>query len=412
MSCTKIYDSSIQYTEHAGVVTMVKLQLKNLGFIVSFCIACFQVQGLDISKVSSSFTHKVFKYFYCIKRLSKTIRSITHLEKSYQKKAAYDLLQREAEFSHQDIVYMIQHIGLHQSLQTIHDMWKTMLSFRKLHDRYFFDEFTKGLLIIYKSFFSHVHSSYNHPKAVDRILALIDEAMIVDALIRLEYLDFLTQQVDEIRYSNKDILTTSCVYKPSIKISFVDAIARRYYLIERLYESIMHLKHIQRHCINYEILASMLPLFSHERIICCIQDICSTHSLDHLFFLWDELCDYKYIDDQEFAHDIAILTFIITKHICMILGQEQDKVPDIFYTAYQYIESMPLEQLLQAIDTLSTELVLIIERYELNEPISWKQWFSKYWWAPPLIITTVGIKLALILKILYKQSNFKSILRY
>lgn len=396
----------------------LKIRVVQLFYSISLggCLFFSQLSSFDPTKVPSSFTQKVFKYFYCIKRLSRTIQCITHIDKVYQQDAAQALLQKQTEFNHKDIIQMIQKIGSHQSLQEIASMWKTVTSYRRLNDQYFFDEFTKSLLMVYKSFFSKASTSLRlTPKVVDALLLVIDEALKADEIGRLEYLDLITEHISYFTQVPKDLKDITCkIYRPTLKISLIDAVTQRHYIIKRLNESIIYLKYIAQHihCSKgYEQLESILPLFNHERILVCMQNICATHSLDQLFFLWDELCAYKYIDDQEFTQDVVILTFVLVRHMYTILEQEPDKVNNLFYSAYQYIESLPLEQLLQAIDSLGTELLLIIERYELNENISWKQWLSKYWWAPPLIITTIGIKLALIFKIVYSsvKSNLPSL---
>lgn len=67
-------------------------------------------------------------------------------------------------------------------------------------------------------------------------------------------------------------------------------------------------------------------------------------------------------------------------------------------TAYQTIDSLPVEEMLSAIDVMANEIPSIIQQYEFNSQLTWKQWLKKYWWTPPVIIVRLILKVLLALK--------------
>jgi hypothetical protein len=62
---------------------------------------------------------------------------------------------------------------------------------------------------------------------------------------------------------------------------------------------------------------------------------------------------------------------------------------------YSTIATLPIPEMLNSLDSLVEDLIEIIEKYELDTAMSWTQWFKKYWWVPPVIISSLVINFLL-----------------
>ena len=74
----------------------------------------------------------------------------------------------------------------------------------------------------------------------------------------------------------------------------------------------------------------------------------------------------------------------------------KNDVVDTITRVYEKLETIPHDQIIEAIELLTAELPPFLEQYEFNTNIPWKQWLTKYWWVPPLGVAIFGIRIAMI----------------
>lgn len=55
---------------------------------------------------------------------------------------------------------------------------------------------------------------------------------------------------------------------------------------------------------------------------------------------------------------------------------------------YFAIQNLPILQLLATLDDLVIQVKDILQVYELNGTLTWKQWLSRYWWTSPVVLFT------------------------
>jgi hypothetical protein len=139
--------------------------------------------------------------------------------------------------------------------------------------------------------------------------------------------------------------------------------------------------------------------FTNLDIIKCQMNIIETKSVIPLIQLWHKentLMLFK--KDELFLREFLILVYKASGEMMVnsLTHEENEHMRDIIsqiLTVYQKIDSLPLEEILNAIDVLADEMPYLLEKYELTSSMTWKNWFAKYWWAPPLILGTIAFKI-------------------
>jgi hypothetical protein len=91
--------------------------------------------------------------------------------------------------------------------------------------------------------------------------------------------------------------------------------------------------------------------------------------------------------------------------ICTVYGELLRKVPvknamnkaliNNITALYAKISELPIVELLALLDTISTQIVEILNSYEQNAGTTFQQWIYKFWWIPPTIIGSIIIKILL-----------------
>jgi hypothetical protein len=125
-----------------------------------------------------------------------------------------------------------------------------------------------------------------------------------------------------------------------------------------------------------------------------------TASLKPLLMLLKEVKNYRLLQDNLFFHEFFLLIFVVHKQI---LFHECEESPHALkhITLENIIEisnkinQLPIAEVLNAIDMLVTELPPFLEKYEFNSKLTWKIWFKKYWWVPPIFGAWFGLKILL-----------------
>ena len=143
--------------------------------------------------------------------------------------------------------------------------------------------------------------------------------------------------------------------------------------------------------------------FKHKAINHCIDQMASVNSLEPLLKLAQEFGRFKFIQDEQFNKEFLLLVFGAYKNLLTHNAEHKNiqlkkSTLALITQLYQNLDSLPLEQILDTIDLLSEELPQILENYDIQTDMNWKQWLKKNWWVPPVVVATLGIKVFLIFK--------------
>lgn len=144
-------------------------------------------------------------------------------------------------------------------------------------------------------------------------------------------------------------------------------------------------------------------VFFHHTMRSCVQKMIQTSTLKPLLMLLQEVRKYHLLQDSQFFHEFFLLIFIVHKQILFHECKESShSLKKTTFTTIleisEKINQLPIAELLNAIDMLVTELPPFLEKYEFHSKITWKNWFKKYWWVPPIFGAWFGLKILLSLQ--------------
>ncbi len=153
---------------------------------------------------------------------------------------------------------------------------------------------------------------------------------------------------------------------------------------------IIHTDHIQIDSIQ----------FFNSTIKTCIQEMLNHHSLNPLLIVLKKATYYQhaYKYDQQFFRELFLLAFTIYKQIlfhecsCNNYSPKAITLNDILIISDK-INQLPIAEILNTIEMLVIELPPFLEKYEFTSTITWKEWFKKYWWVPPVFGVWFGLRI-------------------
>lgn len=378
---------------------------------ISFARQCFLsivffIWLLPVSaQIDSSFAEKVFKNFYYIKRLSKTVKFLCGTQ-SISYTSHEELESMKKSLHEKELVQVVDELSSAHSTKLLQKTWHNFCLYKYVNREWYLYEFTKILLLLYKMYFLSISRSCSTKKS-KVILKIIDKGLA--APLTCDRICFIDKLYIYATKQKKQKINSKI---PS-NVSFVDVVSHRYYLIERLKEPFAILqKYTKLHgCISAHDFfqnesAIINSKLTHNAILECIDIIKEKKSFKPVLLLWMDVCSYRFVAHDQFSQEFSLLVFAILRHLITCAQQHQDLVTinkmnkmSLMYATHEYIESLPLEELLVAIDSLSSDLLIMAEKYELNNAkMSWGHWLKKYWWVPPLIGVTIALKFSLIVK--------------
>jgi hypothetical protein len=125
-----------------------------------------------------------------------------------------------------------------------------------------------------------------------------------------------------------------------------------------------------------------------------------SESIAPLLLLLKKVKKYHLLQDYQFFHEFFLLIFTVHKQILFneCEGEAYSLKKTTLTTILEIsekINQLPIAEVLSAIDMLVTELPPFLEKYEFHSTITWKNWFKKYWWVPPVFGAWFGLKILL-----------------
>jgi hypothetical protein len=379
-------------------------------FLVIFFIGALQAENaFEIP----TFTEHVYKRYYFIARLEKTMEFFVFLKEhnyfSIDTACIKKIYAYKYYFVHEVITKTIDNLVASNSIEPLFETWFEFRSYKYLYDEIFLQEFTKLILLFSERILSHTMQHQEEPFFNSgKIQAMLESGFRAPEVEQLEYIDFIIDFLQKIILKNKSIFTKLSIWRGYLKKNYTQAVSQRLYFLNRLQKPVsLILEFYKKPTVCFQTIRACSLIFdnkatfSHERINLCIVAMEKECSLEPFVELWHDFKHYKYLDDDLFIKEFSKAIFILEKNI-IINGLAFEPIKrnsfDFLLGLYEKIDALPLEEILNAIDLLAHELPLISQKYELETDMTWKQWFKKYWWAPPLILGTIGLKFLLTVK--------------
>ena len=365
-----------------------------ISFITAHC-SFNQLLINEISIPANRFINLVGRRYYHIIRLRQAVnlfKKIQHdLEnhsKLINKETLFNFRQIE-KFQHRDIRASFTQMQREKILTPLFLVWDDFVSFKCLDDQIFIEEFTKEVFIISANLLS---SSKSNHKDIDSDIT--QGTIPLDQLLNLIGL-YIDQFMSNYEHNTFKAITENL--NDVVPLVKMDQVALRYYHIKRLYNPIKLLKLINaQHLLPHD---KFKTAFHHPTIIATLQEVELNATFTPVLDLYQAIQHYKYIDDIELVREYSLLiACVYTKIISMIALKDMVPVKtktDYFITLFDQLKDAPLEEILDALNLIADEFPSMLQQYELNSKLSWKQWFKKYWWAPPLIVATLALKIAI-----------------
>ena len=323
----------------------------SLAFLIA---VSFSLQCKETVKIPS-FCERYHQRSYLILRL----RQAAYLLKKHNPKAFHYKIN-PSNYRNSHIQATIKKIEQELSLQPFFTLWNKLAEYKHLEESNYASEFTHLLLEIQK---------------------LVKEPLV----------QFSSK-------SHAPLTLTGTTY--------TEVITARNYYSKRLKKTIALLSKIK--CSQQDLFDPLADttdcdcvfihdhLFSSPPITRCVSEIEREKTLQPLLQLTKNF--YKYIQQQRFLREFIFLIFIATRNIIMNnaikkkITLKKSIQEDINYI-YRNLDAVTVEEILEVIDILTEELPALLEQYNFYSTKTWRAWLKKYWWAPPLIGTVLGLRI-------------------
>lgn len=308
----------------------------------------------------------IHERYYFMLRLEKMIRFFEKYEQKY-----HDLLPitftEYNQFNHPRIIKLMQEVDKKNSLLPMMTLWQQLQNYKFITDEKIVKEFAKCTFLVIKKICPSFPKHKNHFFKLSDIAFNLKKGTYIEAVTLRSY------------YAKR-------LQSPLKLLSSLHCKRDRFFE-----KSSRH----NCHCI----FESKIKL-KHPAIKRCINRMCETNSLKPLLDLSHEFERFRLIQDDLFSKEFLLLVFGVYKNLTINAKSSRTHKSTLEFVAqlYEKLDSLPLEEILDAIDLLSEELPQIIEEYQLKLDMDWKKWLKKHWWVPPVVMVTLGIKLYLIFK--------------
>lgn len=143
--------------------------------------------------------------------------------------------------------------------------------------------------------------------------------------------------------------------------------------------------------------ASSYIRFEHPDILACVAVIQQEERLDVFFTMWGRFAQKTNkgtmcsSDDELFIKDCGTLLFLFYNNILQEMGTVQITrvtIQDVM-ELYELIMKLPIDELLNILDTMIDHLIAFLQRYPLQDGQSMFNWLRVHWWLPPVILSAI-----------------------
>jgi len=326
------------------------------ALLITLCSVSY-AQEIDNVTITQ-FCERYHQRSYFILRLEQIIELI----KKFDKKPFIFKFNR-TQFSNSLILQCIDEIEQTSSLQPFYKLWKDTRRFKYLENESFALSVTKLLFTIQHAIYTNTRHAQSNP--------------LFDIELHLSCSSYT--EATTIRKYHSKRLTDIYAFLQKVKCS---------------QRSLFEKDHEGCDCsfiTHYE--------FSNPAILDCIKKMEEQKNIKPLLALYKEFTTYKLIQNEPFVREFTTLTFIVTRNIFIHNIQNppttlQSRTRNQVTHIYENLDKLPIEEILEAIDLINNELPEMLEQYEFNSDMTWKEWLKKYWWVPPVVgaILTLRIR--------------------
>jgi hypothetical protein len=285
-----------------------------------------------------------------------------------------------------------------QAMSATHDItpfkkiWCDFLSYRYLEDAHFVRETIILLLLLYK----HLLAKIDNPNRLNRIPSLQRHDL---AMLLISGHQTVSDICPEVKCNDVqdtvNVVARLLDETPSVSDVVINN-NLRFYHVQRLVKGIF----VLTTCVKNQKILKTLPEItccSHPLIQQCILDMRLTGSLKPLLKLWKKVASYDCIDDKKLLQEYIRLIIIVYNHVKANFTStlyNQDKAPPTdpvnMMQLYETVASMPIPELLDMLDEVVDKYEQLSTLYEINnKALTWSEWLKKYWWTPPIIVTSL-----------------------
>lgn len=285
-------------------MTILSLFYAKLKKIICFLlIFTLQTHPQNISETIeiSELTNQVHARYYFIQRLTKTIQSFYRLHTDCKieiPQQIIDSLKKLRPFENQLIQNCCNEVIATKSLQPIFACWQNIITYKYIENSSLTIEFSQFIHTL-------IHKLVLHTKSPEIL-----------------HLKQLSPDIDDSQISTHQV----CF---------------RFYLLKRL----THLPALFK--LHHDDVLENLPkdlIFTHPRIVESYGIMQTSLSIQPVEKLFEEIEQYKFIDDTVFIHEFLRLAFITLT----VIWQDQEAHP--FMHSFEHVFSFSITELLEAID--------------------------------------------------------------
>lgn len=126
--------------------------------------------------------------------------------------------------------------------------------------------------------------------------------------------------------------------------------------------------------------------YNHELTRLTLKKIGVEGNLIPLFDAWDIfLKNYRAVDADLFLREFSVQLFFIYKNIFSHYNEQKVTILEIMHLSSQ-IMSLPIDQVLTALERCYHQFMIIMGQYGMNQGLSFSAWINRYWWVPPVVV--------------------------
>jgi hypothetical protein len=128
--------------------------------------------------------------------------------------------------------------------------------------------------------------------------------------------------------------------------------------------------------------------YHHELIRLALKKVAITSSLNPLFECWKIFKKEYRIEEELYLHEYSILIFLAYKNILVRFAIAKVSIAEIITLSAQ-IASLPIDQVLTALEHCYNQFMIILHQYGLQPGLSLAAWLRQYWWVPPVVLISM-----------------------
>ena len=290
-------------------------------------------------------TNAIYHRYYLIKRLEQSC--VLLQQPNVQQIIPFNMLD-ETIFKSDQIRSAVKAMKTAKNAHALIELWADFSDYKDTYDELFKYEFIELIYMVYD--LMHSARFYKSGLSLEHTLCMIDAAV-------------------EAKATGKHILLRA--QPQELALVTTDLVAKRFYIIKRLQKSMQFLSHLHENDFGFmqdrrstAHLMAEIENFQHDRIRESLIQMCQTKNLEPLLHLCEEVKQYRFAQDESFLQEMLMNIFLVYKTILLrsgphhadpVIVHEMNHVLEI----YEHLDSMPLDETLEAIDMVTDKLMAI-----------------------------------------------------